>query len=83
MNPLLAACGADVVLNSVRGGERRIKVRDFFLGWVALLVDRPVVVVVVGGGGVGGGVGVVVVMLTVPLTVPLLLLLLLVVVVVV
>ena len=39
MNPLLAACGADVVLNSVRGGERRIKVRDFFLGWVALLVD--------------------------------------------
>lgn len=32
MNPLLAACGAEVVLESLRGGERRVKVRDFFLG---------------------------------------------------
>lgn len=30
MSPLLAACGAEVVLNSVEGKERRVKVRDFF-----------------------------------------------------
>ncbi|CAM9133456.1 unnamed protein product, partial [Ascophyllum nodosum] len=32
MNPILAACGADVVLQSSRGGKRRVKVRDFFPG---------------------------------------------------
>lgn len=34
MNPLLAACGAEIVLMSARAGERRVKVRDFFLGYV-------------------------------------------------
>lgn len=33
MNPLLAACGAEVVLNSAEGKERRVKVRDFFIGY--------------------------------------------------
>lgn len=32
MNPLLGACGADVILASVEGGRRTVKVRDFFLG---------------------------------------------------
>eukprot|EP00752_Nemacystus_decipiens_P001718 g1661.t2 len=47
MNPLLAACGADVVLNSVRGGERRVKVREFFLGYrkVAMEADEVIVAV--------------------------------------
>lgn len=31
MNPLLGACEADVVLESIRGGRRRVKVKDFFL----------------------------------------------------
>eukprot|EP00752_Nemacystus_decipiens_P001721 g1664.t1 len=47
MNPLLAACGADVVLNSVRGGERRVKVREFFLGHrkVAMEADEVIVAI--------------------------------------
>ncbi|CAM9651436.1 unnamed protein product [Laminaria digitata] len=33
MNPLLGACGADVILASTGGGRRTVKVRDFFLGY--------------------------------------------------
>ncbi|CBJ27195.1 conserved unknown protein [Ectocarpus siliculosus] len=47
MNPLLAACGADVVLNSIRGGERRIKVRDFFLGYRKVAMEEDEVIVAV------------------------------------
>lgn len=35
---MLGACGADVILQSIRGGARLVKVRDFFLGYAQLLV---------------------------------------------
>ncbi|CAN0453491.1 unnamed protein product, partial [Hapterophycus canaliculatus] len=49
MNPLLAACAAEIVLMSARSGERRVKVRDFFLGcvfayrWLSLTVGAAAV----------------------------------------
>ncbi|CAM9599781.1 unnamed protein product, partial [Hapterophycus canaliculatus] len=33
MNALLAACGAEIILVSARAGERRVNVRDCFLGY--------------------------------------------------
>ena len=44
MNPILAACGADVVLQSSRGGKRRVKVRDFFPGYATQCIRWKMVV---------------------------------------
>ena len=38
MNPLLGACGADVILASTEGARRSVKVRDFFLGQVGVTI---------------------------------------------
>lgn len=35
---MLGACGADVILQSVRAGRRSIKVRDFFLRCVRAML---------------------------------------------
>eukprot|EP00903_Cladosiphon_okamuranus_P009641 g9174.t1 len=58
MNPLLAACGAEVVLNSTRRGERRVKVRDFFLGYRKVAMEADEVIVAVFLPNATGGQGV-------------------------
>ncbi|CAN0411520.1 unnamed protein product [Pylaiella littoralis] len=46
-NPLLAACDADVVLASLEGKERRVKVREFFLGYRKVAMEAGEVIVAV------------------------------------